>query len=341
MNFEDIRDDATLDEFMTTPSPALVRAVRDLPGDVLGLGASGKMGVELLALLRNADRQAGVRRRYFAASTFSRPEVRAGMEADGVRTFRGDLTDPRFLARLPPAPNVFYLAGFKFGTSGNFEKAYHLNVILPYLAGERFRRSRIVCFATANYYPEVSLRSGGATEATPVAPVGIYGWTAYGREQAFRVVSARHGTRVAFFRLGYAQHLRYGVLVDLAKQVKTRRVLDLPVNAVCLVSQRDANEAAIRCLGRAAAPPWTVNCCGPRVRLDRAAGIMAGLMGRSVTIRASDRRTAHVQSDRLAVSLFGPYRDRPDDMIRAAARWVLRGGTDWNKPTGFLSPHVY
>jgi nucleoside-diphosphate-sugar epimerase len=341
MKFGDIRDDASLQAFMTTPSDSLVRAMAQVAGDIIGLGATGKMGSELMQLIRNADRAAGVRRRYYVASTFSDPAGRKHMEALGIKTFRGDLSDARFLKRLPPARNVVYMAGFKFGTSGNYQRAYHLNVIMPYLVGERYRRSSIVCFSTANFYPAVDIASGGAVESTPVAPRGIYGWTALGREHAFRIIAEKHGTPLSFFRLGYAQHLNYGVLVDLAKMVKTQDRIELTHSHVCLVSQRDANEVAIESLGKAASPPWVVNCCGPVCDIAEIVRIMAARMGRKVKVVRSRGCAAHVQSDRLAVRTFGAYRDRPEEMIEAAVDWVMQGGKDWGKPTGFLSRNVY
>lgn len=341
MNLRDIHDDTSLQAFMTTPSDSLARVMRKVEGDIIGLGATGKMGTELMQLVLNADRLAGVRRRYFVASTFSNPASRRHLEALGIRTFRGDLSDVRFLKRLPSARNVFYMAGFKFGTSGDYQRAYHLNVIMPYLVGERFRRSDIVCFATSNFYPSVDVAKGGAVESTPVDPRGIYGWTALGREHAFRIIAEKYGTRLSFFRLGYAQHLNYGVLVDLAKMVRAMDRIELTCSHVCLVSQRDANEVAIKSLSKASTPPWVVNCCGPICDLADIARAMATRMGRKLKVVRGRGCSAHVQSDRLAVRTFGPYRDRPDEMIDAAVDWVMRGGTDWNKPTGFLSSYVY
>lgn len=341
MTYRDIRDDASLQAFMTTPSASLVRTMAKVEGDVIGLGATGKMGVELMQLIRNADLAGGKRRHYFVASTFSDPANRAHLESLGVKTFRGDLSDPRFLKKLPLVKNVFYMAGFKFGTSGDYQRAYHLNVIMPYLVGEHFRRSTLVCFATSNFYPSVDVKDGGAVETTPVEPRGIYGWTALGRENAFRIIGEKYGTKLSFFRLGYAQHLNYGVLVDLAKMIKAQDRIEIGYSHVCLVSQRDANEVAIKSLTKASSPPWVVNCCGPICDLVEVARAMAALMGRKVKVVRRRDCTAHVQCDRLAVRTFGAYRDRPEEMIAAAADWVMRGGKDWNKPTGFLSKHGY
>jgi hypothetical protein len=341
MKFSDIHDDASLQEFMTTPSASLARTMAKVEGDIIGLGATGKMGVELMQLIRNADLAAGKRRHYFVASTFSDPANRTHLESLGVKTFRGDLSDPRFLKKLPVVKNVFYMAGFKFGTSGAYQRAYHLNVIMPYLVGEHFRRSTIVCFATSNFYPSVDVKDGGAVETTPVEPRGIYGWTALGRENAFRIIAEKYGTKLSFFRLGYAQHLNYGVLVDLARMIKAQDRIELGYSHVCLVSQRDANEVAIKSLTKAASTPWIVNCCGPICDLADVTRAMAARMGRKIKVIKSRGITAHVQSDLLAVRSFGAYRDRPDGMIAAAANWVMHDGKYWNKPTGFLNKHGY
>ena len=196
MKYSSICTETELETFMTTPSASLVKAVRKWEGDIIGLGASGKMGIELMRLLQNADLINGKKRKYYAASTFSAPETIARLEAVGIKTFKGDLSDSGFLKKLPEVKNVFYMAGFKFGSSGSYQKAYHMNIIMPYLNGERFKASKITCFSTCNFYPHLERKTGGAKETTPVAPRGIYGWTALGRENAFNIISEKYDTKV-------------------------------------------------------------------------------------------------------------------------------------------------
>ena len=49
----------------------------------------------------------------------------------------------------------------------------------------------------------------------------------------------------------------------------------------------------------------------------------------------TEPETALVANDDFGVGRFGPYRDKVDDMIQAAANWVMHDGEDWNKPTMF------
>ena len=342
MRYSDICSEAQLDIFMTTPSLSLLKAAKKIKGDVMGLGATGKMGIELIRLIQNADRENKTRRRYFVASTFSNPENIKKLEMLGIKTFKGDLSDTGFLNKLPEVKNIYYMAGFKFGSSGGYQKAYHMNVIMPYLAGERFKKSDITCFSTCNFYPHVERKTGGAREATQVEPKGIYGWTALGRENAFKIVSEKYGTKIAFYRLAYAQHLYYGVLIDIAKMVKTHRKIQLTNNYVNLVFQRDANEVAIKCMNLASAPPAVINCAGSIVSVKEVIARMARIMGRKVDVSENKVKECMIHNDDLAVKTFGPYRDKPAEMIEAAALWVKNGGKDWNKPTGFLSlDHKY
>ena len=64
-----------LNEMLTTPSAALVNDMKTLNGDILVLGAGGKMGPTLCVLAKNALRAAGVEKRVIAVSRFSDPLV--------------------------------------------------------------------------------------------------------------------------------------------------------------------------------------------------------------------------------------------------------------------------
>ena len=140
MTIAQITTNAQLREYMTTPTPGVIECVRNVPGDLLILGGSGKMGPELTEMIVRADTIAGTSRKITVASTFSNPRERTvELFAElGVTVMKGELTDPAFLDTLPVTPNVIYMPGFKFGSSDNWEKAVHVNCILPYLVGERF-----------------------------------------------------------------------------------------------------------------------------------------------------------------------------------------------------------
>ena len=104
---------------MTDPSDRLIESLHHLKGSIIILGGSGKMGKELVGLIRNADQFNSTKREIAVASTFSDPsgQDQALFESMDVRCFKGDLSNEGFLNSLPDAPNVVYMMGFKFGSS--------------------------------------------------------------------------------------------------------------------------------------------------------------------------------------------------------------------------------
>ncbi len=338
MRMPEVETDEQLRDFMTTPTEGMVEFARGLEGDFLALGVGGKVGLELVETLVRADRLAGVDRAVHAASRFSDPSdgAETTLRGLGVAVHKGDLSDREFLRMLPDAPNIVYMAGVKFGSSRDWRLTFHMNCIMPYLVGERFTCARIVAYSSGNPYPHSPLGSAGPAEQDPLAPDGVYAWSIVARESAFQTTAARApGQSVCLFRLQYAQHLAYGVLVDLARMVLAGEPVSLAMPAVNLVSQRDAIDVSLRALGLCANPPSVLNCAGPAVRVREIVEKLAGYMGREPRFAGAEREAAALCNDALAVRTFGPYRDTPDEMIEAAARWVMRAGSYWGKPTLF------
>jgi len=338
MRLKDVRTSRELRDFMTTPTEALVEFLSGLEGDVLVLGAAGKMGPELVETVVRADRLAGTVRRVHAASRFSAPSggVLDRFGELAVEVHQGDMTERSFLAGLPSAPNVVFMAGFKFGSSGDWRRAFHLNCIMPYLVGERFPEARIVVFSSGNPYPPSPPGEGGSTEQAELRPQGVYGWSIVARESAFATTAARAaGQRLAFFRLMYAQHLAYGVLVDLATMVRDGEPISLATPAVNLVSQRDAIDVALRALGHCRREPFVLNCAGPIIGVRDIAERLGRHMGKPPVVLEDEGDVATLADDTLCTRLLGPYRDAPDEMIEGVAAWVAAGGESWAKPTLF------
>jgi len=338
LRMSEIETSEQLWDFMTTPTAGLVQFASELDGDVMVMGAAGKMGVELAATLIRADRKAGVSRTVHAASRFSDPssDARRTLAHVGASVHAGDFTDPDFLDSLPDVPNIVFMAGVKFGSSRDWRLAFHLNCIMPYLVGERFADSRILAYSSGNPYPHTPVESGGCTEEHALDPQGVYGWGIVARESAFATTAQRHPQQsVGLFRLMYAQHLGYGVLVDLARMVRDGEPVSLSIPAVNLISQRDAIDVSLRALGHCHNPPAVLNGAGPVVRVRRIVEQLADIMNRQPRFADAEAKTAYIADDSRALKLFGPYRDGPDEMIEAAARWVLRGGEYWDKPTLF------
>src|SRR5262249_31915974 len=154
-------------------------------------------------------------RRIIAVSRWSSAAAESALNAVGVQAVRADLLDRRAVDRLPDAPNVIFMAGQKFGTTGAPALTWAMNTIVPANCAERYKSSRIVAFSTGNVYPLTPAASGGSRESDSLGPVGEYAASCVGRERVFELYAEQFGTRVAIVRLNYAIDLRYGVLVDI------------------------------------------------------------------------------------------------------------------------------
>jgi len=336
MKFNEVKNDKQLWDFMTDPSEGLMRSVAGLKGDIVILGGSGKMGKELTGLLRNADDQIVINRRITVASTFSNPEDLDTFQQLKVTCLKGDLSDEKFIRSLPGARLVIYMLGFKFGSRTDWRKAFHLNSIVPYLIGNRYPDSRIVVFSSGNPYPHTSISAGGCKESDTLDPKGVYGWNIVARESAFATTAMQHsGQKLCYFRLMYAQHLYYGVLVDLARMIWREEPVSLQMPAVNLVSQRDANEIAIRSLEYCANSPWILNVAGPVTLVREIATNLGNLLGKKPRFLDDETDMALLANDDLCLKTFGKYRDLSEEMMESAAWWVMNEQKTWNKPTYF------
>ena len=153
-----VRTVEELESALAQPTEADIAFLRRRDGDILILGASGKMGPSLARLCRGARDAAGTRQRVIAVSRHAAAEA-------GIEAIPCDLLDRQAVAGLPDAANVLYLAGRKFGSTGSPELTWAMNAIVPSIVAERYRESRIVAFSTGNLYPFRSPSQGGSTES--------------------------------------------------------------------------------------------------------------------------------------------------------------------------------
>ena len=307
-----------------------------LAGDLLVLGVAGKMGPTLARLARRATRLAGKDRRVIGVSRYSDPSVRLKLESWGIEAIRADLLQREQIAALPDAANVVFMAGHKFGTSGNPSRTWAVNAYLPALVAERYSRSRIVAFSSGNVYPLSPVATPGPAEEDPVGPMGEYAQSVLARERLFEHFSRTNGTPVSILRLNYANEPRYGVVRDIAERVRDRRPVDLAMGYVNAIWQRDANSIALRLLERCASPPFVINVTGSRrLRVRWLAERIGKELGIAPRFRGREAPTALLSDASRCEALFGRPAVGAEEMIARVARWVKAGGPGLGKPTHF------
>jgi len=330
------RDDAELEELLSRPSPEVIDALRRTPGDVMVLGAGGKMGPSLVTMIRRAAHTIADGRAVTAVSRFSSADVANRLELDGVRVIRAELGDRDAVAGLPDAPNVIYMAGQKFGTRDLPSLTWAVNTLVPAMVAERYAASRIVAFSTGNVYPLTPAASRGSREGDALTPIGEYANSCVGRERVLEHVSRTRGTPMAIVRLNYAVDLRYGVLVDIAHRVAAGEPVRVDMGYVNVIWQGDANAQAIRALTLATSPPLAINVTGPeRLSVRETAIRLGSLLGTAARLEGSEAPDALLSDTSLAQSLFGPPTVSADALIDWVASWVARGGTRLDKATKF------
>jgi len=329
-------DSKKLDSILLTPSTRLIEDVRKIKGDVTVLGAAGKMGPSLAILLKNAIEEAGTGAKVYGVSRYSDKNTQKYLEANGVQTFAGDLLDRVFLESLPKTENVIYMAGQKFGTSGNESLTWAMNAWLPGLVSEKYSGSNVVAFSTGNIYPFMPTDSAGATEDITPSPIGEYAQSCLGRERIFEHFAKTAGTPTLIYRLNYALDLRYGVLNDIGQKIWKGIPIDLSMGHVNIIWQGDANEFAIRSLLHCKSPAAFLNITGSEVLAVKELALKIGShMGKEPIFENTPQKTALLNDASLSFKLFGPATISADQMCQWTAEWIQQGGAQLNKPTHF------
>jgi nucleoside-diphosphate-sugar epimerase len=331
------RNVAELDQALSEPSAELISSLSALDGDLLILGAGGKMGPTFARMTRRAFDAAGKRSRVVAVSRFSKQSVTNELAAHGIDVLPADLFDSEHVRILPDAENLLYLVGTKFGTARDAAKTWASNTYIAGLVADRYRESRIVALSTGNVYGLVPVdRRLGSTESDVPKPDGEYAMSALGRERVFEHFSIQYGTRTALIRLNYATELRYGILVDISEKIRRGERISLTMGYFNTIWQRDACDMILRTFQRAGSPPTVLNITGSeRLSVRNVAERLGQLMNRAPEFIHAESNTALLSDATRACEILGPPPTSVEQVMQWTADWILRGGEVWNKPTHF------
>ena len=331
-----IRDVAELEERLSEPTESTVRSLTEVEGDIVVLGVAGKMGPTLARMAKRASETANVKRRVIGVSRFSSPGQELQLREWGIETVRCDLLDRKSLADLPEAANVVFMAGMKFGSTGQESLTWAMNSFLPGLVSERYCKSRIALFSTGNVYGLTPVSQGGSREGDPLNPMGEYAMSCLGRERIFEHFSRTNKIPMTILRLNYATELRYGVLVDIAQRVYAGEAVPLAMGYLNAIWQGDACAMSLQSLSHVSVPPLVVNIAGPALLSVReVAEEYAEKLGKSVRFEGVEASDALLSNAQRACQLFGRPGVSAAQMTSWIADWVSRRGATLAKPTHF------
>ncbi|HEY3395813.1 MAG TPA: epimerase, partial [Lacipirellulaceae bacterium] len=173
-------------------------------------------------------------------------------------------------------------------------------------------------------------------ETEPLAPVGEYAMTCMGRERMFSFFGGEWQIPISLIRLNYAVELRYGVLVDIARQVWQGEAVSLATGYANVIWQADANAQSLATLPLATSPPFVLNVTGPEIiRVRDVARQFGEHFQRRVAFAGEESPTALLSDAGLAHQLFGTPRMTVEKLIEWIADWIRAGRPLWDKPTHF------
>ena len=331
-----IKTETELESYLSEPTDEVLAAIAALDGDILILGVGGKMGPTLAKQAKRAIDRAGITKSVMGVSRFSISGVQESLQEAGIKTIAADLLSENDLQNLPDIQNVILMAGRKFGSTGNESLTWAMNSYMPGRVAEKFHASRLVIFSTGNVYPLTPVSHGGATETSPIAPIGEYAQSCLSRERICTYFSSQFGTPMAILRLNYAIDLRYGILLDIAEKVYAEEPISLEMGNVNVIWQGDANAIALRAFAHCQSPPLILNVTGPETVSVRYLALCFGaIFKKPPRFEGEEAPTALLSNASRCHQLFGYPRVPLGRMIEWVAEWVGIDGPTLHKPTHF------
>ena len=326
----------SLERELLKPSEELIHDITKIEGDIMFLGVGGKMGPSMARLAKEAIEKAGIDKKVIGVSRFSDNSLKTELNSLGIETISADLLNESDLKALPDVKNIIYLAGHKFGSTGNESFTWAMNAYLPGRVADRYQDSNIVAFSSGNVYPFSPINSGGLSEEQSPSPVGEYGQSCLGRERVFEYFSKKNNTPTLIYRLNYAVDFRYGVILELAKSVNEGREIDLRTGNVNVIWQGDANEIALRSLLHCESPAKILNVTGPEtLSVKWVAEQFGRAFDKEPQYIHEIQETALLSNASECHKLFGYPKVTIREIIDITARWIKEGGDIFGKATHF------
>jgi nucleoside-diphosphate-sugar epimerase len=325
-----------LEEALAQPSAQLLEDFATIDGDIMVLGAGGKMGPTLCMLAARARDIVGGTQKILAVSRWSDSAAAERLAAAGVEIVTSDLSESSAWNSLDIPEHVVYMIGKKFGTGTEPWLTWETNSYLAGRACEYLHDRSVAMFSSGNVYPYVAVRNGGSLESDALGPVGEYAQSCVARERHFQGLAASGAARVSILRLTYAVETRYGVIADIGSRILAGAPVDVTTGIVNVCWQGWANEVALRSLLRASSPANVINVAGPEaVSTAWIARELGRLLGTEPVIEGTPADTAMMSN---AVATHGEYGYPTlplDTVLQWTASWLKDGLPMLGKPTHF------
>ena len=130
--------------------------------------------------------------------------------------------------------------------------------------------------------------------------------------------------------------LRYGVLVDIALNVKNRTSIDLSMGYFNVIWQGDANDMVLRSLDLCESPAKILNITGPEILSVRTVAEEFGkLFGTEPELVNKESETALLNNAALSFRLFGTPAVSTGQVMKWIVHWINQGGDLLGKPTHY------
>uniref|UniRef100_A0A7C5XFS7 NmrA-like domain-containing protein n=1 Tax=Ignisphaera aggregans TaxID=334771 RepID=A0A7C5XFS7_9CREN len=105
-----------LENILSTPYTETIEDLASIKGDIIILGAGGKIGPSLVLTAIRAINCGDLDKKVIAVSRFTRRDVAEKLRENGVEVVEADLSDEKAIENLAGIVNVISMVGVKFGT---------------------------------------------------------------------------------------------------------------------------------------------------------------------------------------------------------------------------------